>query len=155
LNKVGRYFLLTDYHVHMAETGGYSIPYLKQYIKKAQEKGIEELGFSEHAYFFFETKNILSNPWFDNLRHLHFADYQQFFDDAKQADLQIKMGIEMDYTPGKEQEMADFINSHPFDYVIGSVHWIDDWGIDLDIHKHKYEKRDLKEAYKQYYDQIV
>lgn len=151
----GGIFLLTDYHVHMAETGGYSIPYLKEYIKKAQEKGIKELGFSEHAYFFYETKQILSNPWVDGRRHLHFADYQEFFDEAQQEGLQIKMGIEMDYTPGKEKEMADFINQHPFDYVIGSVHWIKDWGIDLDIHKDEYEKRDLKEVYEQYYDQIV
>lgn len=147
--------MLTDYHVHMAETGSFTIDYIKEYIEIAQEKGIEELGISEHAYFFYETKNILSNPWVDGRRHLHFADYAQFFKDVKTAGLKVKMGIEMDYTPGKEREMEDFINKHPFDYVIGSVHWIDDWGIDLDIHKVEYDKRDVEEVYTQYFNQIV
>ena len=65
------------------------------------------------------------------------------------------MGIEMDYTPGKEKEMETFINSYPFDYVIGSVHWIGDWGIDLEIYRSEYDKRDIFEAYEQYFDQIV
>lgn len=139
----------------MAETGGFSTEYLKEYISKAREEGIDELGISEHAYFFYETKNILSNPWVDNRRHLHFDQYQSFFNHAAQEGLPVKMGIEMDYTPGKEKEMEDFINNHPFDYIIGSVHWIEDWGIDLAIHKEEYNKRNIKEVYKQYYDQIV
>lgn len=147
--------MLTDYHVHMAETGDFSVDYLKEYIAKARREGIEELGISEHAYFFWETKDILSNSWVENRRGLHFKDYQAFFDQARREGLPIKMGIEMDYTPGKEKEMKAFIDAHPFDYVIGSVHWIGEWGIDLQDYKHEYEKRDIKEAYEQYFDQIV
>ncbi|HLQ73240.1 MAG TPA: histidinol-phosphatase HisJ family protein [Bacillota bacterium] len=147
--------MLTDYHVHMAETGDFTVDYYKEYLEAAQKKGISELGISEHAYFFYETKHILSNPWVDNRRHLDFATYQTFFDNVRAAGLPIKMGIEMDYTPGKEKEMETFINEHPFDYVIGSVHWIGDWGIDLDIYKEEYEKRDINEAYEQYFDQII
>src|SRR5699024_10941292 len=51
--------------------------------------------------------------------------------------------------------MKEFIDKHPFDYVIGSVHWIGDWGIDLDIYKEEYEKRNIKEAYEQYFAQII
>lgn len=145
----------TDYHVHMTETGKFTMEYLQEYINKAQKEGIQELGISEHAYFFWETKDILSNPWVDNRRHLSFKDYQAFFDEARQEGLPIKMGIEMDYTPGKEKEMETFIKAHPFDYVIGSVHWIGDWGIDLADFKDEYDKRDIQEVYKQYYDQIV
>src|SRR5699024_10847546 len=116
--------MLTDYHVHMAETGEFSTDYLRKYITKAREKGIEELGISEHAYFFYETKHILANDWVNHRRHLHFPTYQALFDVAHKQGLPVKMGIEMDYTPGKEREIEDFINEHPFDYVIGSVHWI-------------------------------
>lgn len=147
--------MLTDYHVHMAETGKFTVDYYKEYINKAQKEGIEELGISEHAYFFWETKNILSNPWVDNRRHLQFKDYQAFFDQVRKEGLPIKMGIEMDYTPGSEKKMEAFINAHPFDYVIGSVHWIGDWGIDLADFKDEYDKRDIKQVYEQYYDQIV
>ena len=147
--------MLTDYHVHMIETGDFSIDYLKKYLEKAQAEGIEELGISEHAYMFHETKNILSNPWVENRRKLYFNDYWNLFKEAKAEGLPVKMGIEMDYTPGKEKEMEAFINKYPFDYVIGSVHWIGDWGIDLAIYRDAYEKRDIYTVYEQYFDQIV
>src|SRR5690625_722721 len=147
--------MLTDYHVHMAETGAFTVEYYQEYLEKAQKQGIQELGISEHAYFFWETKHILSNPWVDNRRHLHFKDYKNFFDHVRQAGLPIKMGIEVDYTPGQEKLMESFIEGHPFDYVIGSVHWIGDWGIDLADYKDEYDRRDIKIVYEQYYDQIV
>lgn len=147
--------MLTDYHVHMAETGEFTVEYYKKYLEQAKQAGIEELGISEHAYFFYETKNILSNPWVDNRRHLHFRDYRNFFDEVRKAELPIKMGIEMDYYPGKEDVIESFLEGYPFDYVIGSVHWIGDWGIDLADFKEEYEKRDIEEVYVQYYDQIV
>src|SRR5690625_1305346 len=100
--------MLTDYHVHMAETGDFTVDYFKEYVEKARQQGIEELGISEHAYFFQETKDILSNLWVENRRGLHIKDYQAFFDQVRQADIPIKMGIEMDYTPGKEKEMEAF-----------------------------------------------
>lgn len=145
----------TDYHVHMAETGDLDVDYLRTYIKKAKDEGIQELGISEHAYFFQETKEILSNPWVENRRTLDFQIYQDMFNEAEKEGLPIKMGIEMDYMPGKEKEMEAFISSHPFDYVIGSVHWIDEWGIDLAIFREEFEKRDLKDVYRQYFDRIV
>src|SRR5699024_6243108 len=139
--------MLTDYHVHMAETGDFTVDYFKEYVEKARQQGIEELGISEHAYFFQETKDILSNPWIENRRVLHINHCQAFFIEVHKADRLIKMVIEMDYTPGKVKERESFINNQPFDYVIGSVHWIGVWGIDMDIYKSEYEKRDIKPVY--------
>jgi histidinol-phosphatase (PHP family) len=147
--------MLTDYHVHMAETGGFSIEYLKQYLEQAKKCGIEELGISEHMYFFNETKNIISNPWVDNRRGLDFKDYLQLFITARSEGLPVKMGIEMDYTPGKAKEMKEFIDKYPFDYIIGSIHWIGDWGIDNLDYKEEYERRDIFEVYEQYFNQVV
>lgn len=147
--------MLTDYHVHMIETGEFSTEWLKKYVESARKCGIEELGISEHAYFFNETKNILSNPWVDNRRGLDFKNYLQLFEKAQSEGIPVKMGIEMDYTPGKEKEMKEFIDAYPFDYVIGSIHWIGGWGIDNQAEKEEYEKRDIFEVYEQYFDQVV
>jgi histidinol-phosphatase (PHP family) len=147
--------MLTDYHVHMHESGDFSVDYFKKYLEQARKRGIGDLGISEHAYFFHETKDILSNEWVNNRRGLDMADYVALFENARAEGLPIKMGIEMDYTPGKEKEMEQFINSYPFDYVIGSIHWIGDWGIDLAIYRNEYEKRDINEVYKAYFDQVV
>lgn len=147
--------MLTDYHVHLHESKGLSLDWLKEYVKAAKDAGIEELGISEHAYFFDETDQILINDWANGRRTLHFSDYLTLFAEAKDAGIPVKMGIEMDYIPGKEKEIEAFISRYPFDYIIGSVHWIGDWGIDLAAYKSEYERRNMEEVYRAYFDQVV
>ncbi|UTR09586.1 histidinol-phosphatase [Evansella sp. LMS18] len=144
----------TDYHNHL-EKGTLTFDYLLKFIKEAERKGIAELGISEHAYHFYETENILSNPWVNDRRWYKMEEYVSLFKEAREKGFNVKMSIEMDYTPGKHKEMAEFINSYKFDYVIGSVHWNGDFGVDLAEFRTEWEKRDLKKIYSEYYDQIV
>ncbi len=146
--------MLTDYHNHL-ERGTLTLDYLKQFTDNAKAKEIEHFGISEHAYHFYQTKNILSNPWVNERRYYDMEDYVKLFQQAWDAHIDVKMSIEMDYTPGKHQEMAEFIKNYDFDYVIGSIHWIDDFGIDLGEYRHEWETRDLKETYTRYFDQVV
>ncbi|TLS35625.1 histidinol-phosphatase [Pseudalkalibacillus caeni] len=146
--------MLTDYHSHL-EKGTLTLDYLKQFTDQAAQKNIEHFGISEHAYHFYETKNILSNPWVDERRYYAMDDYTALFHEAWDNGIDVKMAIEMDYTPGKHKEMADFIHSYPFDYVIGSVHWIGDFGIDLSDYLHEWENRNLHDIYRGYFDQVV
>lgn len=146
--------MLTDYHSHL-EKGTLTIDYLKQFVDTAKEKGIQEFGISEHAYHFYETKNIVSKPWMEERRYYKMDDYVDLFKRADQLGMDVRMSIEMDYTPGKQAEMEAFIKSYPFDYVIGSVHWVEDFGIDLAEYRKEWDRRDLYETYRSYYDQIV
>ncbi|MBE3596401.1 MAG: histidinol-phosphatase [Hydrogenibacillus sp.] len=147
--------MLTDYHVHLHESKGLSLDWLKVYVEAAQERGIDELGLSEHAYFFDETAGILTHPWAERRRTLKFSDYVALFEAAEAAGLDVRFGIEMDYIPGKEEAIARFIERYPFDYVIGSVHWIGDWGIDLGEFKDEYARRNIEEVYAQYFEQVI
>ncbi|ARA99313.1 MULTISPECIES: histidinol-phosphatase [Geobacillus] len=146
--------MLTDYHNHL-ERGTLTLDYLRQFTDEAAKKGIEHFGISEHAYHFYQTKNILSNPWVEARRCYDMADYVQLFHEAWDAGIDVKMSIEMDYTPGKHEEMAAFIRSYDFDYVIGSIHWVDDFGIDLVEYRREWERRDLYDTYRKYFDQVV
>ncbi len=146
--------MLTDYHSHL-EKGTLTIDYLKQFVDTAKEKGIQEFGISEHAYHFYETKNIVSKPWMEERRYYKMDDYVNLFKRADQLGMDVRMSIEMDYTPGRHAEMEAFIKAYPFDYVIGSVHWVDDFGIDLAEYRKEWDRRDLYETYRSYYDQIV
>lgn len=146
--------MLTDYHNHL-ERGTLTLDYLKRFTDQAQAKGIEHFGISEHAYHFYQTKDILSNPWVNERRFYDMEDYRQLFQKAWDANIDVKMSIEMDYTPGKHKEMELFIKGYDFDYVIGSIHWVGDFGIDLGEYKHEWEHRDLKETYRKYFDQVV
>ncbi|WP_078546003.1 histidinol-phosphatase [Litchfieldia alkalitelluris] len=146
--------MLTDYHNHL-ERGTLTLPYLKQFTDEAAQKKIEHFGISEHAYHFYQTKNILSNPWVDERRFYDMKDYVALFQQAWNQQIDVKMSIEMDYTPGKHQEMKEFIKAYDFDYVIGSIHWVDDFGIDLAEYRKEWDRRDLFNTYEKYFDQVV
>ncbi|MBE4910327.1 histidinol-phosphatase [Bacillus luteolus] len=145
--------MLTDYHNHL-ERGTLSLDYLTQFTNAAVERGINHFGISEHAYHFYQTKSILSNPWIEERRIYDMKDYVNLFYDAWNQNIDVKMSIEMDYTTGKHEEMNEFIKSYEFDYCIGSIHWIDDFGIDLAEFKTEWERRDLYTIYRRYYDQV-
>ncbi|WLD91865.1 histidinol-phosphatase [Alkalihalobacillus sp. AL-G] len=146
--------MLTDYHNHL-EKGTLTIDYLTQFTDAATNKGIDEFGISEHAYHFYQTANILSNPWVDERRYYDMKDYISLFHDAWNKGIDVRMSIEMDYTPGKHKEMAEFINRYDFDYVIGSIHWVEDFGIDLSEFKQEWDRRDITDVYRGYFDQVI
>ena len=72
-------------------------------------------------------------------------------EDARKAGHSVKFGIELDFIPGTETALEAFIKSYPFDYVIGSVHWLGDFGFDLLEMKSKWENRDIKKTYDEYF----
>jgi histidinol-phosphatase (PHP family) len=150
----GEVWMLTDYHNHL-ERGSLTLDYLTRFTDAAEEKGIEHFGISEHAYHFYQTADILSNQWIEERRYFDMKDYVELFQKAWNDGIDVKMSIEMDYSPGKHQEMAAFINKYNFDYVIGSIHWIDDFGIDLAEYKHEWGKRDIHDVYRRYFDQVI
>jgi histidinol-phosphatase (PHP family) len=146
--------VLTDYHNHL-ETGTLLLDYLRQFTNKAKELNIESFGISEHAYHFYQTADILQNEWVNPRRYYDMKDYTALFHQAWNHDVDVKMSIEMDYTPGKHNEMEAFIKSYNFDYVIGSIHWVGDFGIDLKEYKHLWEERDIYKTYEAYFDQVI
>ncbi|WP_153122694.1 histidinol-phosphatase [Peribacillus tepidiphilus] len=146
--------MLTDYHNHL-ETGTLTLDYLKKFTDTAKSKNIQHFGISEHAYHFYQTADILQNEWVNPRRFYDMADYVALFKQAWNSGIDVKMSIEMDYTPGKHKEMAAFIKAYDFDYVIGSIHWVGDFGIDLKEYIHEWDKRDVFDIYRQYFDQVV
>lgn len=146
--------MYTDYHNHL-EKGSLTLDYLKQFVEEARRKNIDHFGISEHAYHFHETEDILQNPWVNQRRWYNMNDYVKLFEEANNQGMDVKMSIEMDYTPGKHAEMKKFISSYEFDYVIGSIHWVDDFGIDLAEYRHLWDERDVMDTYRKYFDQVV
>ncbi|MCL5781628.1 MAG: histidinol-phosphatase [Firmicutes bacterium] len=145
--------MLTDYHIHV-EQGPYTVDWLREFARQAGAAGIEEWGISEHAYRFVETRSIFWNGWVELRQTQRMEDYLSMIMKAREEGIKVKFGIEMDYFPGKEQEIEEFLNRYPFDYVIGSVHWIDEWGIDLSEMKQEWDRRNVEDVWRTYFDHI-
>jgi histidinol-phosphatase (PHP family) len=44
----------------------------------------------------------------------------------------VKLGLEVDYLPGREDELGAVLEPYPWDFVLGSVHWLDGEAIDAE-----------------------
>jgi histidinol-phosphatase (PHP family) len=125
--------VLTDYHVHLRpdEPGTDAVAYfttanVERYRTVAEERGISELGVSEHVHRFAAALEIWQHPWWRRNAVDDVDAYCAFVSD----ETDLRLGIEMDYIPGREDRIANFLEPRSWDYVVGSVHFLRDQAVD-------------------------
>jgi histidinol-phosphatase (PHP family) len=128
---------LTDYHVHLRpdDPGTDASAYftegnLVRYVERASAAGIAELGFSEHVYRFREALAVWRHPFWEEQAVDSLDDYVAFLLAMRDMGYPVKIGLELDYVPGREEQLAALVEGRPFDYLIGSVHFIADRAVD-------------------------
>lgn len=124
--------MLTDYHVHLRPDDLRATPAAEfftaanaeRYRAVASERGIEELGVAEHVYRFEQALEVWDHElWRDSARD-DLDGYCAFV--REQTDL--KLGIEADFVPGREDRMAELLAARDFDFVVGSIHFLGERG---------------------------
>ena len=69
--------------------------------------------------------------------------------------VELKLGIEKaDYFVGCEDELKELLSGHPWDYVIGSVHFVHGWGFDNPETQDVFHDVDLKELYGRFFETV-
>jgi histidinol-phosphatase (PHP family) len=124
--------MLTDYHVHLRPDGegtfaaDYFTPAnVARYREAAEERGIAELGASEHVYRFRQALDVWQHQFWRENAHDDIDAYCGF---AREQGL--KVGVEADFVPGREDRMANLLDGREWDYVIGSVHFVGEQAVD-------------------------
>jgi len=117
-------FYGTDYHIHTRYSDGKRDP--EAYIDAALRLGLKEIGFSDHL-----NPSGGDTDWcMDHSGLPAYADHILRLR-RKNKDIAIRLGLEIDYLPGKEEVTERIINSFPFDFIIGSVHYLGQETVDL------------------------
>ena len=75
---------------------------------------------------------VWRHPFWEECAQDGLEEYVTFVESMKARDLPVKLGIEVDWIPGREDSIAALLGSRPWDYVIGSVHFIADRAVDHD-----------------------
>jgi len=122
-----------------------------EYVEKALALGLPAIGFADHLPMYW-LKESNRDPGIA-MPMQSLTEYVAEVGKLRAAypSLPIKLGIEADYVPGFELELAEILNQYPFDYVLGSVHFIDGWGFDNPAYLEKYEYIDINDLYRQYF----
>ncbi|MEW6081559.1 MAG: histidinol-phosphatase [Bacillota bacterium] len=114
--------MFLDYHVHL-ENGPYERGWALRFLEAAERVGIQEVGLVEHGHRFVEARHLLDIPWAAQYCTERTDDFVNLVLSLKAGGYPVKLGIEMDYLRGKEEATQHYLEGHPWDYVIGSVHW--------------------------------
>ncbi|MGZ5208174.1 MAG: histidinol-phosphatase [Sulfuricurvum sp.] len=119
---------------------------VNDYVEAAISCGTEYFGFSDHAPMDYDTKYRMS--------FLQMDMYEQWVREAQERygdKITVLLGYEVDYLAGY---MDERILKRPCDYLIGSVHFIDEWGFDNPEYIAKYATADMDTLYTRYFDLV-
>ena len=100
-----------DYHIHTTFSDGADTP--EQVAEAAIEKGLAEIGFSDHSYISLPSEIVYwKDAAFEPLYKAEIARLQEKYREK----IKISCGIEQDFFSDHAAE--------GFDYIIGAVHFV-------------------------------
>ena len=147
--------MIVDYHMHLRapdESIEHTVEAVERYVEVAADRGIDEIGFTEHVYYFEQTRPLWSVPY--QLERCKY-DLDQYVDavvEAKRRGYPVKLGLEVDYQPKLEEETAKILAPYAWDYLIGSIHFLD--GRSIDGEPSLVETVGVEEAWRLYYESL-
>ncbi len=128
--------MLTDYHVHLRPDEDDTPPEryftaanVDRFLAAASDAGVGELGISEHVHRFRQALDVWEHPFW---REQAVDDLDEYCDFLVSSLL--RCGIEMDWVAGAGDRIAELLERRPFDYVIGSVHFVADDAVDYEVY---------------------
>lgn len=152
--------ILSNFHTHTNYSDGKENAI--EYCKKAIELGFHSLGFSDHAPVPFPNSYSIQD-----------GELQNYFDEVNdlrkqfEEQLNIYLSLEADYIPNASHSFDFFREESQLDYIIGSVHlvnnsendrlWFIDGG-DREVWKKGLQEifgGDIKKAVRAFYEQTM
>ncbi|MRH41134.1 histidinol phosphate phosphatase domain-containing protein [Aquibacillus halophilus] len=154
---------------HRVQKGSYSDEWLDQYIRLGEEQGIGHFGIVDHLYRFTEFRSYyerymvldssqtgtMQRYWLDRVCTESIEGYFELVRRFQKKGTPISLGVEADFFPGCESELEELLAPYEFDFVIGSVHFIDGWGFDNPELQHRFEELELLDLYTQFFDHVI
>ncbi|MCD0165498.1 histidinol-phosphatase [Deinococcus sp. 12RED42] len=138
---------LFDSHMH-TPLCGHATGSPREYAQAALDAGLAGICFTDH---------MPMPAWYDAPWRMRLDQLAQYVEDVRavQAEfagrLDVRLGLEADFHPGTERFVEEVLGAHPWDYVIGSIHYIGAWGFDNPEFIAEYDSRDLEGLYRDYY----
>lgn len=149
--------MLTDYHVHLRPDGPnttaaeyFTAENAARYREHASERGIAELGVSEHIYRFDQALAVWDHDYWKHNAHDDIDAYCEYV----RSETDLKLGIEADFVPGREEQMRDLLDARDWDYVVGSVHFIGHGAVDFALYDVWTTASSADELWKRYFTML-
>jgi histidinol-phosphatase (PHP family) len=113
----------TDYHIHTTLCH-HAVGEPIEYVQAAQKAGLTEIGFADH-----NPMPEQFDEWRMSIQDL--PRYLEMVEEVRSAGFSVRLGLECDFIEGYESWIETLAGKAPWDYFIGSVHYIaPGWDVD-------------------------
>lgn len=147
--------MIIDYHTHHNRCG-HAVGSIEDYILRGMEIGVHQLGVSDHMPLLHINPSTLRNDLAMKEEELpRYVEEVLRLKEKYRGDLDILLGIEGDYVEGNEEDIRRLLGDYPWDYVIGSVHYLGDWDLFDSRQKYRWQERELRSVYEAYYQAVA
>ena len=140
-----------DYHMH-TPLCRHAVGEPVELAAQAVKLGFTEIGFSDHS----PMPRDDFDDWRMALRELD--TYVANVAAARRAfpQLSIKLALEVDFLPGGEDWVRDLAARHPWDYLIGAVHYVSEsWAVDNPQKLSEWKGREPFEVWTAYFERLT
>lgn len=143
--------LVGDFHVH-TKWCGHAEGDMEEYVSRAVELGLPAVGFTAH--FPIPVPNVEKVCLEPEEIEVYVAEAKRLKDVFRGA-VEVVMGFEADYIEEhRDIVVKDCIEKWNPDFVMGSIHVIDDWPFDSPGYQDRYAEWDITELYREYYGRL-
>ena len=104
----------------------------ERFAERAAARGVDEIGFTEHVYYFRQTRDLWDVPYQLERCVFDLEEYCGAVLEAKRRGLPIKLGLEVDYVGDRQPRLSEILEPYPWDFLLGSVHWLGTEAVDQD-----------------------
>jgi histidinol-phosphatase (PHP family) len=165
-----------DYHLHLWRHGPRpleaTLEQLAAYCERATANGVSEIALTEHLFRFDQADTVLRGWWnadpdpalreamatyWEEERGADLDRYVEVVLAAKAEGLPVVLGLEVDFYPGRMDDVARLLQGYPFDVLLGSVHWLGAWGFDnweVAAFAAAWESRAIDDVWRSYTDAL-
>jgi histidinol-phosphatase (PHP family) len=143
--------LPADYHMH-TPLCRHAVGEPPELAAHAVAVGLKEIGFSDHSPM---PRNDFDD-W--RMRADQLDEYVAKVQQARREypNLVIKLAMEVDYLPSYEDWILDLAGRHPWDYLIGAVHYVSEsWAIDSPSRISEWKNRPPIEVWTAYFERLT
>lgn len=138
-----------DYHVHLPFCG-HATHGIGDYVAAARMLGMEEMAFTDHApapdgYDAGNRMKLSGAPSYEALVSLYQSE----------SNPNVLLGIEADYYESGLPFLREWLPARPFDIVLGSVHYIDNWPFDHPAQVAAWTSVDVRSVWQKYFGLVA
>ena len=150
--------MIVDYHMHLRDSQeriAHTADAVEPFVETAAERRVDEIGFTEHVYYFRQTRPLWELPYQIERCVYDLDAYVDAVVEAKRRGLPVKLGLEVDYAGGRQDELAAILEPYPWDYLLGSVHWIDGLAVDSSPDAGVWAEWPVEEVWRRYFEALA